>query len=80
MISALVTLLIYLLIIGIIVWLVLFIINTIPLPPPFGQVARVIVIVIACLVVILLLLDLLGSGLPHLRHLSAIVARITTTK
>jgi hypothetical protein len=62
MIGELISLLIYLLIVGIILWLALYVIQTIPLPPPFAQVARVIIIVIGCLVVILLLLQLLGGA------------------
>ena len=41
----------------------LYVLSVIPLPPPFQQVARVIVTVIACLVLILLLLDFAGIGL-----------------
>ena len=60
MITTLVYLLIYLLIIGIVVWLALYVISAIPLPPPFGQVARVIVVAIGCLILILLLLNFVG--------------------
>jgi hypothetical protein len=66
MIGALVHLLIYLLVIGIVVWLVLYILSIIPLPEPFGRVARIIVMVVACLIVIMLLLGLIDGG-PSLR-------------
>jgi hypothetical protein len=66
MISSLISLLIYLLVVGIILWLALYVISVIPLPPPFAQVARVIIIVIGCLIVILLLLQLVGSGTLHI--------------
>lgn len=63
MITSLVMLLVYILIIGLIVWLALYVVQTLPLPAPFGQVARVLVMVIACIVVIMLLLQIVG-GLP----------------
>jgi hypothetical protein len=67
MISALISLLIYLIIVGVIVWLALYIINTLPLPAPFGQIARVVVIVIACLILIALLLQVAGQPVALLR-------------
>lgn len=66
MIGELITLLIYCLIIGIIIWLALYIIQTIPLPPPFAQVARVVIMVIGCLLLIVVLLQLVG-GLHSLK-------------
>ena len=60
MITSLVFLLIYLLIIGVVIWLALYIISQLPMPAPFGQVARVIVVVIGCLILILLLLNFIG--------------------
>jgi hypothetical protein len=72
MISSLISLLIYLLVVGIILWLALYVISVIPLPAPFAQVARVIVIVIGCLIVILLLLQLVSDGTLHMRPLSLI--------
>lgn len=60
MIISLITLLIYILVIGIVLWLALYVIQQIPLPPPFAQVARVVIIVIGCLILILLLLNFIG--------------------
>ena len=60
MITSLVFLLIYLIIIGVVIWLALYIISQLPMPAPFGQVARVIVVVIGCLILILLLLNFIG--------------------
>lgn len=60
MIISLITLLIYILVIGIVLWLALYVIQQIPLPPPFAQVARVIIIVVGCLILILLLLNFIG--------------------
>ena len=60
MIIALITLLIYLLIVGIIIWLALYIISVLPLPGPFNQIARAIIVVIGCLILILLLMNFVG--------------------
>ena len=69
MITGLVYLLIYILIIGIVLWLALYVITQIPLPPPFANIARVIIVVIGCLILILLLLNFVGlePGRPLLR-------------
>lgn len=69
MITALIYLLIYLLIIGAVLALALWIIKEIPLPDPFARIARAIVMVIACLIAILLLLNFVGleGGRPLLR-------------
>ncbi len=68
MIGALITFVIYLIVLGIIMWLLLYIIDTVPMGEPFHTVARVVVIVVACLILILLLLQLVGGvgGVPHL--------------
>lgn len=68
MIGALIHLVIYLIVIGIIVWLLLYLIDAIPLPEPFNRVARVCIIVLSVLIVILLLLQLVGTdvGMPRL--------------
>ena len=56
----LLSLLVTILIVGIIIWLLLYIINLLPLPAPFGQIARVIVIVIALIWLIRLLVSAVG--------------------
>lgn len=66
MISALITLVIYIVVLGLVTWLLLYIIDTIPLPEPFNRVARVLVIVVACLILIVLLLGLVGEA-PRLK-------------
>ena len=58
-----VSLLVTILVIGLVCWLILYVIDLLPLPPPFHQVARVVVIVIA---VILLIRVLLGVSGMHL--------------
>lgn len=69
MITSLVYLLIYVLIIGVVLWLALYVVQQLPMPAPFAQVARVVIVVIGCLVLILLLLNFVGldGGRPLLR-------------
>jgi preprotein translocase subunit SecE len=70
MIAALFTVLIYCLVLGIIVWLVNYLISAIPIEEPFARIARILVVVIAVLIVVFLLLSLVGVGdigLPRLR-------------
>ena len=59
----LISLLVTILVLGLIVWLVLYVIDILPLPAPFGQVARIVVIVIACIILIKILLGLAGVSL-----------------
>ena len=51
---------IWLVVLGIVFWLLLYLVNTVPMFAPFREVARVILTVFACLILILLLLRLLG--------------------
>ena len=70
MITSLIYLVIYLIVIGVIFWLLLYLIDAIPLPEPFNRVARVIIIVVSVLIVILLLLQFVGAldgGMPRLK-------------
>ena len=70
MIGALITLIVYLFVIGLLLWLVFYVLGSFPLPHPFPQIIRVVAVVIAVLIVIILLLDLLGGGgigVPRLR-------------
>lgn len=62
MVAALINLIIYLLVLGILIWLVMYVVDAIPLPDPLNRIIKVAVTVLACLVVILLLLSLLGVG------------------
>lgn len=63
MIDGLIALLIVCIVVGIIAWLVLWLIDTLPLPAPFGQIARVLVIIIAVLIILYRALPLLGVSL-----------------
>ena len=70
MISALIHLVIYIIVIGLIAWLLLYLIDAVPLPEPFNRVARVCIIVVCVLIVILLLLQLVGGvdlNMPRIR-------------
>jgi hypothetical protein len=62
MIAALINLLIYLIIVGVIYWAVVTILGLIPLPEPVAQVVRVVLIVVLVLIVVYALLGLLPAG------------------
>ena len=62
MIGTLITIIIYCLVLGLIVWLLNYLIDVIPLQEPFARIARIVVIVLAVLIVIMLLLSLVDSG------------------
>lgn len=66
MIGALINLLVLVLICGLIWWAFTAIIGVVPLPAPFAQVARVLVIVILCLILIYALLGFVPGGYPRL--------------
>jgi len=53
--------------VGVILWLLLFIIGKIPLAEPFGQIARVVVYVVGALILISLLLGFVGHPIFNLR-------------
>ena len=63
MLEGLISLLILVLVVGIVVWLVLMLLDAIPMPDPFGRIARVLVIVIAVLIVLYRALPLLGVSI-----------------
>jgi hypothetical protein len=67
MLAALIHLVIYIIVVGVIVWLLLYLNDTIPVPEPFHKVVRIVVIVVGVLIVILALLSLVGVdyGLPR---------------
>ena len=59
----LISLLVTILVVGLVVWLLLYVISILPLPAPFGQVARVVVILIAVIWLIKILLGVSGVHL-----------------
>lgn len=62
----LIGLVVYLIVAGLILWLAFWVIDQIPIPPPFNQVIRVILVVVAVLICIYALLGLIGQA-PRLR-------------
>lgn len=71
MIGLLIQLLIVLLIVGLVYWAVTAIIGLIPLPPPFGQIANVLLIVIIALILIFYalvpILHVASSSIPLIK-------------
>ena len=70
MISALINLIVYLLIVGVLLALVYYVLDAIPIPEPINRIVKIVIVVLACLIIILLLLQLVGvgggGGLPKL--------------
>lgn len=62
MIGALINLIVYVLIFGILYWLLIYVIQTVPIPEPAARIIRLAVLVVAVIVIVLLLLQLLGGG------------------
>ncbi len=67
MIDALITIIIYLIIAGLIWWAVTTILGVIPIPEPIKTVINVLMIVVLCLIVIYALLPLAHMAAPRLR-------------
>jgi hypothetical protein len=69
MIGLLVTLIVYALVLGLLYWLVDYLLGVFPLPDPIGRIIRAAVIVIIVLILVGLLLSFTGAdyGLPRLR-------------
>jgi hypothetical protein len=62
MISALITLIVYLLVLGLLYWLVIYVLDTIPIPDPPNRIIKIALMVLMVLVIIVLLLNMLGVG------------------
>jgi glucan phosphoethanolaminetransferase (alkaline phosphatase superfamily) len=60
MIPALINLIVWLLIVGILVALVYWVLDAIPIPDPLNRIAKVVLMVLVVLVVVLMLLNLIG--------------------
>jgi glucan phosphoethanolaminetransferase (alkaline phosphatase superfamily) len=60
MIIALINLIVWLVVVGILYWLVLWIIDAIPIPDPPARMIKIVLMVLLVIVVILLLLNLIG--------------------
>ena len=61
MISLFIHLIIWLIVLGLLVWLALYVIDTV-VPEPIHKVARMVVIVLAVIIIILLLLQVVGGA------------------
>ena len=61
MIAALINLIVYLLVVGLLYWLVLYVIDTVPIPDPPARIIKIALMVLMVLVVILLLLQMIGG-------------------
>lgn len=69
MIGMLITLVIYIIVLGLVLWLLQYVVNSLPMFAPFRQIANVIIMVIGVIALIVLLLSLVGDGgvrLPRL--------------
>jgi hypothetical protein len=69
MIASLIYLVVYIIVVGLILWLLNYLIDVVPLQEPFHRVAKVALMVIGVLIIILLLLNFIGvidSGVPRL--------------
>jgi hypothetical protein len=70
MIASLVYLVVYIVVIGVVLWLLNYLIDSVPLQDPFRRVAKIALTVIGVLIIILLLLNFVGvleGGPPRLR-------------
>ena len=65
--SALVEVIIYLLIVGGVLWLLLWLVGYIGLPEPFAKVAKIIIMVVGVLICINVLLSFAGSPIFNFR-------------
>lgn len=59
-VGGLIALLIFIIVIGVVAWIVIYCIDLLPVPAPFAQVAKVLVLLIAVLSVLYRALPLLG--------------------
>jgi glucan phosphoethanolaminetransferase (alkaline phosphatase superfamily) len=60
MIAGLINLIVWLLVVGLLIALVYWVLDAIPVPQPINKIVKIVVIVLAALVVIMLLLQLVG--------------------
>jgi hypothetical protein len=63
-INTLFSLVIYIIVLGIIFWLLNYLIDNVPMDPNFKRVAKIVLLVLSVLVLIWLLLGLIGVGGP----------------
>jgi len=61
MIGTLIHLIIYIIVLGIIWWLLDYLIGALQIPDPFAKIARILLVVVAVLIIVMLLLNLVGG-------------------
>lgn len=68
MITTLVSIVLYIVVLGLICWLLMWLIDYVPVPEPFNKVAKIVIAVLGVVAIIYLLLGILpgGHGLPRL--------------
>jgi len=62
MIGALISLIIYLLIVGLLYWFAIYVIDAIPIPDPPNRIIKIALMAVVVLSIVVLLLNLLGVG------------------
>ena len=60
MVESLISLVIYIVVVGVILWLLLYLVDNLPMLAPFQQVLRTVILVVGVLFLILILLQFLG--------------------
>jgi hypothetical protein len=61
MIGSLIVLVVYIIVLGLILWLLQYVINALPMFEPFRQIANVILVVIGVIALIFILLSIVGD-------------------
>jgi hypothetical protein len=69
MVGALITLFIYLLVLGLLYWLVIYVLDSVPIPDPPNRIIKIALMVLMVIIVIVLLLNLIGVGIGNDIHL-----------
>jgi hypothetical protein len=59
--NALLYLVVYIVIAGVVIWLLRYLVNTVPLDEPFRRIANVVILAVGVIIVILLLLNFAGT-------------------
>jgi hypothetical protein len=69
MITSLVSLVVYIIVIGVVFWLLSYLIDNLPMDEPFRRIAKIVLMVLSVLIVIVLLLQFVGAidgGVPRI--------------
>lgn len=62
MIGTLLTLIVYALVVGLLLWLLQYVLAAFPIPHPFGKIIWIAAVVLAVIFIIMLLLEIIGGG------------------